>query len=194
MDEVESFLSEHVARECYEEIAETGRIRCLVTGHEMPRSLIGVKTHFLGRKFRSKVDQWKPGFDFAQFEPHIVEERSNPRHFLFCRLTRCTLPRLAAAVEAHVAGRRFQSALALQKKEEQEIENDDGVDPEEMAEVMRDDVDLLWTGELVQSGDEQEEQDEIEIGEDQDRGRELVELEKDVFVFQGRNKRKKSGK
>lgn len=189
-DEVSVFLADHVPRECYEVIAETGRIRCLVTGHEMARSLSAVKTHFQGRKFKAKVGKWKPAFDFTQFEPNIVEDRTNPRHFLYCRLTRSTIPRLAASVEAHVNGRRYQNALLLREREGGS-EDEDGIDPDQMAEAMRDDIDLMWAGQEhdgVYEGDEDDEDDS------EHRGRELVELEKDVFVFQGRNKRRKGGK
>jgi hypothetical protein len=193
-DAVDEFLSQHVPRECYEIVTESDRIRCLVTGHEMARSVQAIKSHFEGRKFKAKAGKWKPAFNFAQYEPHIVEDRSNPKHFLYCRITRSTIPRLAGSVEAHVNGRRYQNALLLQEQrgggnEDEDLEEDDvDVDPSEMADVMRDDVDVMWGDE--KEGDEEVEEDQ----EEEPSGRELIELEKDIFVFRGRKKRKKGSK
>ena len=198
-DEVGAFLKAHSG---FWEEMEGGRIRCLVTDHEMARSLPALKAHFEGRRFRNKVSKWKPGFDFAQFEPYIVPDKSNPKHFLYCRLTKRTLPRLAKDVEAHVQGRRYRSNLALQKREEEEEEQqqqeDDGIDQDEIPEFMRDDPDVVGVkGRLrEQQDDDGDDEDNDENEEEEEEGvgggeRQLVELEENVFVFQGRNKKRK---
>ncbi len=188
--ELEAFLAQYSAY--YVDSSENGappRLRCLVTGHEMPRKLAAVKPHFLGRRFKSKVDKWKPDFDYAQYEPHIVPDRSNPKHFLFCRLTHSVLPRLPLVVEAHVNGRKFKHALTVEQTQADQEGEDGGdameIDQNELPEFMRDDADLMG-GEGEGEGDEEEEEAE-------EPGRRLVQLEDDMPVFQGRKKKKKTG-
>jgi hypothetical protein len=184
--ELDAFLAQYSAY--YSDASENGgprRVRCLVTGHEMPRKLAAVKPHFLGRRFKSKVDKWKPNFDYAQYEPHIVPDRSNPKHFLFCRLTHSVLPRLPLVVEAHVNGRKFKQAMTIEQVEGDADELPDGdemeIDQDELPEFMRDDADLM-------RGDE--EQEEVE---EEPPSRRLVQLEEDMPVFQGRKKKKRTG-
>ncbi len=189
----------------YVERTESGRLRCLVTGHEMAPTLAAARPHFEGKRFGNLVKKWKPAFDYAQFEPYIVADSSNPKHFLYCRLTKRRLPRQAAVVEKHVQGRRYRSNLALQKRKKEEVNE---VEAEEEVDAIPEFVREME--EMEKRGEEEDEQEIVdgEIDEDdEDVGdddvdvvngrvlgdRRLVELEDNVFVFQGRKKRRKGG-
>ncbi len=184
----------------YEEVGENGaarRIKCLVTGHEMSRKLAAVRAHFDGRRFKAKADKWVPAFDYTQYEPHIIPDRSNPKHFLFCRLTQSTLMRLPRVVEAHVQGRRYRHTLEQQQRADEDEEAarlEDDVDQNEMPEFMRRDADLMLGEEEQEEGEGEGEEQEDGEQEPRAKGRRLVQLEEEMPVFQGRKKRKKHDK
>lgn len=88
------------------------RLRCRVTGHELPPAdLAAVQRHFQGKRFA--LHKQNLGVDWASYEAaHIVPDRANPKR-LFCQLTRRHLNRLRGEVDAHIVGRSYQAALRL---------------------------------------------------------------------------------
>ncbi|XP_004677914.1 PREDICTED: surfeit locus protein 2 [Condylura cristata] len=85
------------------------RVRCALTGHELPCRLPELQVYTRGKKYQRLV-RTNPAFDYAEFEPHVVPSTKNPRQ-LFCRLTLRHINRDPAHVQRHTQGRRFQRAL-----------------------------------------------------------------------------------
>nr|XP_017517847.2 surfeit locus protein 2 [Manis javanica] len=109
--DVRAFLLEHPSLRL-----EPGacRVRCALTGHELPCRLPELQVYTRGKKYRRLVRS-SPAFDYAEFEPHIVPSTKNP-HQLFCKLTLRHINKAPEHVLRHTQGRRYQRAL--QKYEE----------------------------------------------------------------------------
>ncbi|XP_049629671.1 surfeit locus protein 2 [Suncus etruscus] len=88
---------------------DTGKVRCELTGHELPCRLPELQVYTRGKKYQ-RLAGTNPAFDYAQFEPHIVPSTKNP-HQLFCKLTLRHINKSPAHVLRHSQGRRYQRAL-----------------------------------------------------------------------------------
>uniref|UniRef100_A0A8D1TDX8 Surfeit 2 n=1 Tax=Sus scrofa TaxID=9823 RepID=A0A8D1TDX8_PIG len=104
--EVLAFLREHPSLRL-----EPGalKVRCALTGHELPCRLPELQVYTRGKKYRRLV-RASPAFDYAEFEPHIVPSTKNP-HQLFCKLTLRHINKAPEHVLRHTRGRRYQRAL-----------------------------------------------------------------------------------
>uniref|UniRef100_A0A6J0TPW4 Surfeit locus protein 2 isoform X2 n=1 Tax=Pogona vitticeps TaxID=103695 RepID=A0A6J0TPW4_9SAUR len=103
---LESFLRQHPSLRV---IPPGKKVRCTLSGHELPYRLSALQAYTSGKKYQrlSKV----PGvLDYSEYEPHIVPSTKNP-HQLFCKLTLRHINRLPEHVLRHVQGRRYQKAL-----------------------------------------------------------------------------------
>jgi len=106
------------------------RVRCTLTGHEMPMNHDTVLHFIQGTKFqRAKQLQ-------AQLQKHeqYFEDRGS---YLFCKLTRRRLTKQGAVIEKHINGRRFQflSAKAAEADENgNQMETGSLSDPDDPAE------------------------------------------------------------
>ncbi|XP_072816589.1 surfeit locus protein 2 isoform X1 [Vicugna pacos] len=109
--DVRAFLREHPSLRL-----EPGarKVRCALTGHELPCRLPELQVYTRGKKYRRLV-RASPAFDYAEFEPHVVPSTKNP-HQLFCKLTLRHINKSPEHVLRHTQGRRYQRAL--QKYEE----------------------------------------------------------------------------
>ncbi|XP_058929288.1 surfeit locus protein 2 [Kogia breviceps] len=109
--DVRAFLREHPSLRL-----EPGarKVRCALTGHELPCRLSELQVYTRGKKYRRLV-RASPAFDYAEFEPHIVPSTKNP-HQLFCKLTLRHINKSPEHVLRHSQGRRYRRAL--QKYEE----------------------------------------------------------------------------
>ncbi|XP_032334734.1 surfeit locus protein 2 isoform X2 [Camelus ferus] len=109
--DVRAFLREHPSLRL-----EPGarKVRCALTGHELPCRLSELQVYTRGKKYRRLV-RASPAFDYAEFEPHVVPSTKNP-HQLFCKLTLRHINKSPEHVLRHTQGRRYQRAL--QKYEE----------------------------------------------------------------------------
>ncbi|TEA29681.1 hypothetical protein DBR06_SOUSAS510278 [Sousa chinensis] len=85
------------------------KVRCALTGHELPCRLPELQVYTRGKKYRRLV-RASPAFDYAEFEPHIVPSTKNP-HQLFCKLTLRHINKSPEHVLRHTQGRRYQRAL-----------------------------------------------------------------------------------
>ncbi|NWU65085.1 SURF2 protein, partial [Pterocles burchelli] len=90
-------------------LAETGRVRCRLSGHEMPCRLAELRAYTEGRRYR-RLARTARDFDYSQFQPHIVPSTKN-LHQLFCKLTLRHINKLPEHVLRHVQGKRYQKAL-----------------------------------------------------------------------------------
>ncbi|XP_072908407.1 surfeit locus protein 2 [Hemitrygon akajei] len=89
------------------------RVKCSLTGHELPYRLADLQAYTKGKKYQRLM--MKEPFDYSQFEPHIVPSTKNPLQ-LFCKLTIRHINKIPQHVLRHVNGKRYQKAL--QKYEE----------------------------------------------------------------------------
>ncbi|NXA34898.1 SURF2 protein, partial [Eudromia elegans] len=87
----------------------TGKVRCRLTGHEMPCRLAELQAYTSGRRYQ-RLAKTDGEFDYGKFEPHIVPSTKNP-HQLFCKLTLRHINKFPEHVLRHVQGKRYQKAL-----------------------------------------------------------------------------------
>ncbi|XP_077005196.1 surfeit locus protein 2 [Tamandua tetradactyla] len=104
--DVRAFLREHPALRL-----EPGasKVRCSLTGHELPCRLPELQVYTSGKKYQRLVRAC-PSFDYAELKPHIVPSTKHP-HQMFCRLTLRHINKSPEHVLRHTQGRRFQRAL-----------------------------------------------------------------------------------
>lgn len=88
---------------------ERGKLRCALTGHELPRRADAVRQFVAGKAY-AHARAWYAA-DFGRYEPFIVPHKRDAKK-LWCRLTGHELNRIPEEVEAHVAGRRYRLRLA----------------------------------------------------------------------------------
>eukprot|EP00069_Balaena_mysticetus_P010992 bmy_20933T0 len=67
------------------------KVRCALTGHELPCRLPELQVYTRGKKYRRLV-RASPAFDYAEFEPHIVPSTKNPNRADGARLPLPILP------------------------------------------------------------------------------------------------------
>ncbi|KAM6183860.1 surfeit locus protein 2 isoform 2-T2 [Erethizon dorsatum] len=101
-----AFLSQHPSLRL---LPGANRVRCSLTGHELPCRLLELQVYTRGRKYQ-RLARASPAFDYAAFEPHIVPSTKHP-HQLFCRLTLRHINKSPEHVLRHTQGRRYQRAL-----------------------------------------------------------------------------------
>ncbi|XP_011820791.1 PREDICTED: surfeit locus protein 2 isoform X1 [Mandrillus leucophaeus] len=104
--DVQAFLREHPSLRLQ---PDARKVRCILTGHELPCRLLELQVYTRGKKYQRLV-RASPAFDFAEFEPHIVPSTKNP-HQLFCKLTLRHINKCPEHVLRHTQGRRYQRAL-----------------------------------------------------------------------------------
>ncbi|XP_048450525.1 surfeit locus protein 2 [Rhincodon typus] len=102
--EIVAFLQQHPALQP----DHNNRVKCSLTGHELPCRLADLQTYTKGKKYQRLA--MKEPFNFSQFEPHIVPSTKNP-HQLFCTLTIRHINKIPQHVLRHVNGKRYQKAL-----------------------------------------------------------------------------------
>ncbi|KAM8934302.1 surfeit locus protein 2 [Pelodytes ibericus] len=103
--EVQLFLLENPTFQ----LSDCKKIKCTLTGHELPCRLSDLEHFMKGKKFMrlSKFND----FAFSRFEPHIVPSTKNPNQ-MFCKLTLRHMSKDPRQIQNHVQGKRYQSALA----------------------------------------------------------------------------------
>ncbi|XP_036185105.1 surfeit locus protein 2 [Myotis myotis] len=104
--EVRAFLREHPSLRLQ---PGARKVKCALTGHELPCRLPELQVYTRGRKYR-RLARASPAFDYAELEPHIVPSTKNP-HQLFCKLTLRHINKAPEHVLRHTQGRRYRRAL-----------------------------------------------------------------------------------
>ncbi|XP_035411126.1 surfeit locus protein 2 [Cygnus atratus] len=104
-EEVRLFLRQHPLLG----VAAPGKVRCRLTGHELPCRLAELQAYTDGKKYR-RLARTAGEFDYEKFEPHIVPSTKN-LHQLFCKLTLRHINKFPEHVLCHVQGKRYQRAL-----------------------------------------------------------------------------------
>lgn len=100
---------------------DTGKVRCLLSGHEMPCTLDAIKSYIGGKKYaRLKAHK---DFDFKRLEPLIVPSQKRSKQ-LFCALTGCYVNRKPHEVKSHMEGRKYCTALEKYTAGELELQKE----------------------------------------------------------------------
>ena len=87
------------------------KVKCALTDHELLPKLEMCTAYLSGKAYkRAKHKQQLDGFDFSQFEPHIVAHKTDP-HLLLCVRTQKTLMRDVTAVQNYVKSRGYRVAV-----------------------------------------------------------------------------------
>jgi len=134
-------------------VLENGKVKCVVSGHEMKADIKLIKEHLKGKRYRNGVRKNESSkHDFSQYEPYVTDHRSRPA-LLYCLLTKRNLPRDIQVVSKHVSGRRFRILRAEfeakeQKRKEREARRAAGED------VGEEDIDVLEEELLAHSDDD----------------------------------------
>ena len=103
---LKTFLAAHADAERL----ENGKVRCTLTGHEVPPRLDALEAYWGGKSYRKRAE--RAAYDFSKHEPWLVAHTKS-EHLLWCTLTGRPVSRTPKAVEGHVRGRRF---LRLRKE------------------------------------------------------------------------------
>ncbi|SPQ96199.1 unnamed protein product (mitochondrion) [Plasmodiophora brassicae] len=88
----QEFLAAHASEV---ELLPNGKIRCTVTGHEMPADRIDLlHAHWSGRPFKKamalKAKEAQGSFDFGEFAPYIVPDKTDASK-VYCKVTKVVL-------------------------------------------------------------------------------------------------------
>ena len=147
----------------------TNKIRCKLSGHEMPPTADIVSQYINSKSFKKSLEWYS--FDFSKYLPHIVEDNQNPRK-LYCKLTKQSLNKVHQQVDRHVNGKRF---LRLKSEFESKLSSKSkkSVNVEEKVDDDDDDAEF-W---MPSEDNDDEESDEKE--EDHDDGNALNEEDLD---------------
>ena len=103
---LKAFLASHADAE----VLDNGKVRCTLTGHELPPRLDALQAYWGGKNYRKRAE--RAAYDFSKHEPWLVQHTKS-EHLLWCTLTGRPVSRSPKAVEGHVHGLRF---LKLRKE------------------------------------------------------------------------------
>ncbi|CAK76189.1 unnamed protein product (macronuclear) [Paramecium tetraurelia] len=106
------------------EFLSSGKIKCILTHHEILPTLQEFTNYLNGRSYKNALEN---EIEFTQFEPYIVQHKTD-KNKLFCNLTRQNISKKKSVVLKHVNGKRYKYYLSKyleeQAKEEQENQQD----------------------------------------------------------------------
>ncbi|XP_045189167.2 surfeit locus protein 2-like [Mercenaria mercenaria] len=89
----------------------TGKVRCSLSGHEMPYREDAVTSYVHGKKFLKLMAREDKNYE--KYKPHLVPStKKHHEHQLFCTLTMSHVNKTPVHVERHVNGGKFKRFLA----------------------------------------------------------------------------------
>lgn len=80
------------------------RIKCDVTGHELPPDVNAVLAHLNGKKYKKALEWYR--VDYSKYEPYIVSHKSDSTK-LYCNVTKQDLNKIPIQIEKHFNGKKF---------------------------------------------------------------------------------------
>ena len=163
----------------------SNKVKCSITGHEMPPDAAVVTAHLNGKKFKKAMA--RRGDDMSMYLPYIVPDVENEKK-MFCKLTAFSLNPIAAEIERHMKGKKFQR-LKLEYDEKEEKKEQKLREKEERRKE-REDMEKagIWvpTEDMLVSDDEEDEEegkgndgDRLGESDKEDEGNEMDEGEED---------------
>ena len=91
----------------YFALAESGKVRCLLTGHELKADRTELNRYVNGRRFTNIRDKYSK--DFSQFS--FVMPHKRAKHLVFCSLCRKEIVKDHASVTKHMTGRKHNARV-----------------------------------------------------------------------------------
>ncbi|ESP04989.1 hypothetical protein LOTGIDRAFT_230039 [Lottia gigantea] len=94
---------------------ETNKIKCCLSGHEMPSTELAITTYISGKKFLKLKAQ--SDYNYDEHADHLVPstKKFHEKH-LYCRLTQIHVNHTPKDIDRHINGRKFKRALREWKR------------------------------------------------------------------------------
>jgi len=92
-------------------VTANNRIRCAITGHEMPLRKSAVEQHIGGKKFQRLAKEWKTPTEVDESRREHLEKNTKNEAMLYCKLTGRTIKDEEIHIQRHIHGKKFLKAL-----------------------------------------------------------------------------------
>ncbi|XP_067056157.1 surfeit locus protein 2-like [Acropora muricata] len=116
-----NFLSIHPFLELYKDEQDIKRVRCKITGHELPARLSDLESYTKGKKYqRLTKDTPREISGFEEYKEFLVPSSKNSKQ-LYCILTKKSITNSPFHIQKHVTGKRFTRALAKDREEQAKV-------------------------------------------------------------------------
>ncbi|XP_073242801.1 surfeit locus protein 2-like [Porites lutea] len=125
---LKKFLTDHPHFELFKDEQNREKVKCKLTGHELPARISDLENYTRGKKYQrlvKDVPNTSPGFE--EYKEFLAPSRKN-RSQLYCELTKKFINNTPHHIQTHVTGKRF--LRALEKHREQQRAKDDKSDEE----------------------------------------------------------------
>lgn len=106
-----AFVESHAAEV---ERLDNGKIRCTLTGTDLPPKIEVLEAFWSGRTYRAALKRRAESWDLSKYAPHIIPHKSLATK-VYCRRTKRILNKDKDEIERHMQGRRFKFALSQWK-------------------------------------------------------------------------------
>ncbi|XP_020629216.1 surfeit locus protein 2-like isoform X3 [Orbicella faveolata] len=149
---LKKFLTKHRHFELYKDDQNREKVKCKLTGHELPARLSDLENYIKGKKYQrltKEVPDKSPGYE--EYKEFLVPSEKN-RNQLYCQLTKKYINNAPHHIQRHVMGKHFGRAL---EKHHEKL----NMEAEEADEDM-------WVPSDLESESELEEEEESEKKEE----------------------------
>lgn len=84
------------------------RVRCILTGHEVPCKVPAIIQYLNGKKYKRITKDLEKSFNYSDYEPMIVKsvKKGHEKH-LFCTLTLRHINKTPSHILRHVQGKKY---------------------------------------------------------------------------------------
>lgn len=154
---LKKFLTNHCHFELYTDDQNREKVKCKLTGHELPARLSDLENYIKGKKYQrliKEVPDESPGYE--EYKEFLVPNEKN-RNQLYCQLTKKYINNAPNHIQRHVTGKRFSRAL---EKHREKL----NTEAEEGDEDMWVPSDLESESELEEEESEKKEKEEDDSG------------------------------
>ncbi|PFX15189.1 surfeit locus protein 2-like [Stylophora pistillata] len=152
--DIKKFLANHPHFELFKDDQMREKIRCNLTGHELPARLPDLENYIKGKKYQrliKEIPDESPGYE--EYKEYLVPsgKKGNQLH---CQLTKKYINNVPHHIQRHITGKRFKRALEKLKRDKK-LESEDADED-------------MWVPSDLESepdeGDEEEKMDEVDSG------------------------------
>ncbi|KAL9988378.1 hypothetical protein ACROYT_G002816 [Oculina patagonica] len=115
---VKKFLSKHPHFELFKDDQNREKVKCKLTGHELPARLSELENYIKGKKYQrliKEVPDKSPGY--KEYKEFLVPSENN-RNQLYCQLTKKYINNAPHHIQRHITGKRFTKALEKYREEQ----------------------------------------------------------------------------
>lgn len=165
--DMKKFLANHPHFELFRDDQMKEKIRCKLTGHELPARLTDLENYIKGKKYQrlsKAIPDESPGYE--EYKEYLVPsgEKGNQLH---CQLTKKYINNAPHHIQRHVTGKRFKRAL-------EKLIKDKNLESEDADEDM-------WVPSDLESESEPDEDGEEKMDEGDSGGEFSSEDEDDTY-------------